>query len=165
MPSLLSSFASFKTASGTVFGAATLVYLAARLVGAGHDAALFLAVVTFFILQMSWVFAYAIIVSRDELFPRLFGYASLAGLCAWVVFGALYIFENADPVISRRLFDLVCFQYLCCSAVLANALFSGSQAKISGSLVVMLWPLTLFRFEAELRDALRGRKPWKPWRP
>ena len=164
MPSPPSSFASFKTASGTVFGAATLVYLTARLVGAGHDAALLVAVVTFLILQMSWVFAYAIIVSREDVFPRLFGYASLAGLCAWVIFGALYIFGSADPVISRRLFDLICFQYLCCSAVLANALFSGSQAKISGSLIVMLWPVTLFRFEEELRGALQGRRPWKPWR-
>lgn len=162
MSSLPRNFASFKTASGTVFGAAVLVYLAARLVGAGHDAALFLSVVLFLILQMSWVFSYAILVSREDLFPRLFGFASLAGLCAWIIFGALYTLGSADPVISRRLFDLLCFQYLCCSVVLANALFSGSQAKISGSLVVLLWPLTLFRFEDELRDALRGRKPWRP---
>jgi|GEM_PF-3704251 len=165
MSSLPKNFASFKTASGTVFGATTLLYLAARLVGAGHDAALFLAVVTFLILQMSWVFSYAILVSRDDLFPRLFGYASLACLCAWFIFGTLYTLGSADPVISRRLFDLVCFQYLWCSVVLANALFSGSQAKISGTLAVTLWPVTLFRFEDELRDALQGRRPWKPWRP
>ena len=160
---LATKFASFKVASGTIFGVSLLVFVTTRLVLTDANASLFLASGTFILLQMTWIFAYSILVSKEYLFPRLFGYAALACVFAFLVFAALYFSRIASPAIGRALFEVLSFQYVCCSVVLSNALFSGP--KISGFLVVSLWPVTLFRFEDELGEAMLGRRPWKPWRP